>query len=174
MLAQITFQLLQKFFACCSIFSALRRIRVNPIEIVTADKKVAGETATVLERIACRFRQFERFSLAFRHLRRVDNGGCGLFYFRAGFFNDLFVRGFERGFHINLSCRAKSRLLLSLYLNVQRFLDSARNDKNGSSIAISILIKFGSITGVLLQYLAGQKFLRSEEHTSELQSRSDL
>ena len=38
--------------------------------------------------------QLERFALAFCHLRRVDNGSCGLFDFRAGFFSDLFVRSF--------------------------------------------------------------------------------
>src|SRR5437763_11504966 len=35
MFAQISFQLLQKFFASGAIFSALRRIRVNPIELVS-------------------------------------------------------------------------------------------------------------------------------------------
>jgi hypothetical protein len=52
MFAQISFQLLQKFFARGAIFSALRRIRVDSIEIVTTNKQVAGETAAVLERIA--------------------------------------------------------------------------------------------------------------------------
>ena len=94
MIAQITFQLLQKFFACCAIFCALRGIRVNPIEIVTADKKITGETAAIFERVARRLGQLERFALAFCHLRRVDNGGCGLFDFRAGFFSDLFFRSF--------------------------------------------------------------------------------
>src|SRR4029077_16706731 len=42
MFAQIRFQLLQKFFASGAIFRALGWVRVNPIEIVTADKKVAG------------------------------------------------------------------------------------------------------------------------------------
>src|SRR4030095_12616995 len=97
MFAQITFQLLQKFFASCAIFSALRRIRVNPIEIVTADKKIAGATASLLERIP----------LTFRHLRRVDNGGCMFFWlatgrvrvaaatgFCAGLFSNLFFRSF--------------------------------------------------------------------------------
>src|SRR5207249_11190199 len=77
--AQISFQLLQKFFASGEIFRALRRIRVNPIEIVATNKKVAGETAAVLERIARGFSQFERFPPPFRHLLRVDHAGSSLF-----------------------------------------------------------------------------------------------
>src|ERR1700747_3073393 len=67
---QITFQFLHKFLASRAIFSALRWIWVNSIEIVATNKQIAGETAAVLERIARRFRQLERFPLAFRHLRR--------------------------------------------------------------------------------------------------------
>src|SRR6266550_7563701 len=110
--AQISFQLLQKFFASGAIFRALRRIRVNPIEIVATNKKVAGETAAVLERIARGFRQFERFPLAFRHLRRVNDGSRRSFRLRAGFLSDLLFGRFERGFHIiRLSFRAESRNL---------------------------------------------------------------
>src|SRR5882724_13268359 len=57
MFAQISVQLAQEIFACGAIFRALRRIRVNSIEIITSDEKIAGETATVLERIAGRFRE---------------------------------------------------------------------------------------------------------------------
>src|SRR5215475_8146679 len=106
-LTQVTFQPLQKFFASCAIFCALRRIRVNPIEIVAADKQIAGETATVLEGVAGRFRQLERFPLAFPHLRRVNDGGSRFFWLCASFLSDLFFWGFEWGFHVSgLSFRA--------------------------------------------------------------------
>ena len=109
--AQITFQFLQKFFACSAVLGGLRRIRVNPIKIVTADKQVTGETATVLERIAGRFGELKRFALTFRHLRRVDDRGYRPFWLRAGFLSDLFFGSFQWGFHIDLSFRAKSRNL---------------------------------------------------------------
>src|SRR5947208_7948540 len=109
---QISFQLLQKFFASAAIFRALPSIRVNPIEIVATNKKVAGETAAVLERIARGFRQFETFPLPFRHLRRVDDGRRRSLRLRAGFLSDLLFGRFERGFHIiRLSFRAESRNL---------------------------------------------------------------
>src|SRR5437763_2500813 len=85
---QISFQLVQKFFASGAIFRALRRIRVNPIESVAPTKDVVGETAAVLERVARGFRQLERLSLPFRHLRRVNNGGNRFFRFRSGFLSD--------------------------------------------------------------------------------------
>src|SRR5438093_13349849 len=56
MFAQITFQLLEEIFARGAIFCTLRRIRVNPIEIVTPDEQIAGETSTILEGIARRSR----------------------------------------------------------------------------------------------------------------------
>src|SRR6266487_2741372 len=68
MFAQITFELAQEIFARSAVFRALRGIRVNSIEIVTSDEKVASETAAVLERIACGFGKLKRFALALRHL----------------------------------------------------------------------------------------------------------
>ena len=53
---------------------------------------------------------------------------------RAGFLADLFLRRFERRFHIMpLSFRAKSRNLSISSWQSQRCLDFARHDKNGSS-----------------------------------------
>ena len=52
MVAQVAFQFLQKIFAGRAIFSALSGIRVNSIEIVAADEKVAGKTAAIVERVA--------------------------------------------------------------------------------------------------------------------------
>src|SRR5439155_24654891 len=46
-IAQIAFQLLQKIFASGAIFSALRGIRVNSIEIIASDEKIARETSAV-------------------------------------------------------------------------------------------------------------------------------
>src|SRR5438105_1601114 len=105
-----------RYFCFCSSVPNKRSGWATPIEIVATNKKVAGETAAVLERIARGFRQFERFPLPFRHLRRVDNAGSRLFWFatglRAGFLSDLFFGRFERGFHIiRLSFRAESRNL---------------------------------------------------------------
>src|SRR5439155_24262492 len=51
-IAQIAFQLPQKIFAGRAIFCALCRVRINPIEIVAPDEKIARESAAVLERIA--------------------------------------------------------------------------------------------------------------------------
>ncbi len=99
MFAQITFQLTDEIFAGGAIFGALRGIRVNSIEIVTSDEQIAGETAAILERITCRFRELERFALALGHLRRVDDGGDRLPRFCAGFLSDLSFRRFERRFH---------------------------------------------------------------------------
>ena len=106
MFAQVTFKLLQKILAGGAIFSALRGIRINSIEIVTPDEKITCETAAVFKRIARSFRELKRFALAFRHFRRVDDGSRRFFRFCAGFFSDLFLRRFERRFHINLSFRA--------------------------------------------------------------------
>ena len=100
MFAQVTFKLLQKILAGGAIFSALRGIRVNSIEIVTPDEKITCETAAVFKRIARSFRELKRFALAFRHFRRVDDGSRRFFRFCAGFFSDLFLRRFERRFHI--------------------------------------------------------------------------
>ena len=66
--AQIVLQLAQKIFAGGAILCALRGVRVNPFEIIASDEEITGETATVLERIARGFGQFERFALALRHL----------------------------------------------------------------------------------------------------------
>ena len=107
MFAQITFKFAEEIFARGAIFRALRGIGINSIEIITSDEKIAGETAAVLERIAGGFCQLERFALAFRHLRRVDDGGHRFFGSCAGFLSDLFFRRFERRFHIiRLSFRA--------------------------------------------------------------------
>ena len=87
---------------------------MDAVEIVATDEKITGETAAIIERIARRFRQLERFTLPFRHLRSVDDrrgwffrlaigrirptGGLG-----AGFLSDLFFRRFERAFHLFLN-----------------------------------------------------------------------
>ena len=73
MLAQIGFNLFQKLGAGRAIFFGLRRIRVDPVEIVATDKKVARKTAAVVQRIARSFGQFERFALSFRHFGSVDH-----------------------------------------------------------------------------------------------------
>src|SRR5881227_118753 len=166
MFAQITFQLLQKIFACGTIFSALRRIRINPIEIVTADKKVAGETAAVFEWIARGLRQFQRFTLAFRHLRRVNNGGSRLLWLRARFLSDLFFGRFERGFHGSTGVTPVGTpgilpgvsLILNFIIGSRR---DARLPHRHDACATSAFIKFRSIAGVLFQYLARRKFLLS-------------
>src|SRR6266705_4653368 len=100
MFAQIIFQLANKIFASDAILCTLRGIRINPIEIVTSDEQIAGETAAVLERIARRFRQLKRLALAFGHLRCIDDSRRRLLQLSAGFLNDLFFRRFERRFHI--------------------------------------------------------------------------
>src|SRR5207247_2596844 len=101
--AQIVLQLAQKIFAVGAILCALRGVRVDPFEIIASDEEITGETATVFERIARSFGQFERFALALRHLRSVDHGSrrwllglCARFLSpaTAGFF-----RRFERAFH---------------------------------------------------------------------------
>src|SRR5206468_1680489 len=99
-ITQITFQLLQKIFAGGAIFDALRWIRINSVEIVAANKKVAGKAAAVLQWIASGFGKLKRFALAFRHLRCVDDSGRWLFRLRAGFFSDLLFGCFERRFHL--------------------------------------------------------------------------
>src|SRR5206468_7553025 len=48
MFAQVTFQLLQEILARDAVLCTLRGVRVNPIEIVTSDEQIAGETAAVL------------------------------------------------------------------------------------------------------------------------------
>src|SRR5438093_2688751 len=65
MFTQITFKLAQKLFASGAILGALRGIRVNSIEIVSPNKKVAGETPAVFERIARGLGELERFALPF-------------------------------------------------------------------------------------------------------------
>src|SRR4029453_16982033 len=104
MFAQIGFKFAQKLFPSGPILSGLCRVRMDSIEIVTSDKQVAGETAAVFERIARGLSELERFTLAFHHLRSVNNGrsyplfglGTGLC---AGFLSDLFFGCFEGGFH---------------------------------------------------------------------------
>src|SRR5207244_8911062 len=68
MIAQIVFQLIQKVCAGSLVLLALCRIRINPVEIVATDKKIAGKTAAIIERIARRLRQLKRRALTFRHL----------------------------------------------------------------------------------------------------------
>src|SRR5437667_2688807 len=117
MFTQVVFDLAQEIFARGTIFRTLRGIRIDSIEIVTPDEKIAGKTAAVLERIARCFCQLERFALPFRHLRRVDDSDRrGLFGLRACLFSNLFLRRFEGGFHIiRLSFRAKSRKLWTCF-----------------------------------------------------------
>src|SRR4051794_22921399 len=111
MFAQITFKLAQKLLASRSIFGGLCRVRMDSIEIVASNEQVAGETAAVLQWIARGFCKLERLTLAFAHLRCVDDSSrrrpLGL---RARFLSDLFFGCFQRRFHIiHLSFRAKSR-----------------------------------------------------------------
>src|SRR5438128_6626129 len=112
MFTQVVVDLAQELFDGGTIFRTLRGIRIDSIEIVTPDEKIASETAAVVERIARGFRELERFALAFRHLRCVDDSSSyRLFGPCAGFLSDLFLRRFERRFHVNLSFRAESRNL---------------------------------------------------------------
>src|SRR4029077_3714709 len=83
--AQVSFELAQKLFASGAILGGLCGVRMDSIEIVTSDKQVAGESAAVLQRSARGLRKLERLTLAFRHLRGVDDGSryrlfglCGL------------------------------------------------------------------------------------------------
>src|SRR5207247_10043679 len=97
---QIFLQTGKKFLARRAVLGRLRRIRMDPREIVAADKQVAGETAAVLERIARSLGQLERFALAFRHLRGVNYRRRRL-RLRAGFLSPAtagFLRRFERRF----------------------------------------------------------------------------
>src|SRR5438045_2766476 len=66
--SQIRFELLQERIASSAILGGLSGKWINPAEIIATDEKIAGETATVVERIARCLRQLERFALAFRHL----------------------------------------------------------------------------------------------------------
>ena len=101
MFAQIRFKLVQKLLASGAILGALRRIRMDSIEIVTSDEQVAGETAAVFERIARGLGEFERLALAFAHLRCVDDGSRRrLLGLRARFLSDLFFGCFEGRFHM--------------------------------------------------------------------------
>src|SRR4029450_10356215 len=101
MFAQIGFNLAQKLLTSGPILGALGGIRMDSIEIVTADEQVAGETAAVFERIARSLGELERFALASGHFRRVDDGrSYRLFGLCAGFFSDLFFRRFEGRFHM--------------------------------------------------------------------------
>src|SRR5207247_9001805 len=95
MIAQVSLQLAQEIFASRAIFCALRRVRINPIEIVAPNEKIARKTAAVIQWIARGFGQLQGFTLAFGHLRRVDDGGCRLVWLRAGFLGGLFFRRFE-------------------------------------------------------------------------------
>ena len=67
MLAQIRFELLQKWFARGAIVRALFRKGMNAAEIVATDEKIARETAAIVQRIARRLSQLERFPLTLRH-----------------------------------------------------------------------------------------------------------
>src|ERR1700745_3763228 len=111
MFAQISFKLVQKARSSGTILGGLCGIRMDPIEIVTTDKQVAGKTTTVFERIPRGLRKLERFTLAFAHFRGVDDVSSLRFLgLRARFLSDLFFGSFEWRFHINhLSFRAKSR-----------------------------------------------------------------
>src|SRR5207245_10440714 len=71
MFAKITFKLAQKLFPSGAILGALCRIRVNSIEVVSADEQVAGETAPVLKRISRRLGELKRSSLALGHFVSV-------------------------------------------------------------------------------------------------------
>src|SRR5205823_12044680 len=76
---------------------------VDAIKIVTPDKKIARETAAIVQRIARRLGQLERFPLTFRHFRSVDDRGGRPFRLRrfgTGFLGDLFLGRFERRFHV--------------------------------------------------------------------------
>src|SRR5262245_52069979 len=113
MFAQISFKLAQKILPSGPIVGGLCRVRMDSIEIVTSDKQVAGETAAVFERIARGLGELERFTLAFRHLRCVNDGRSYRLFglttggvrvaaatgFCAGFLSDLFFRRFEGRFH---------------------------------------------------------------------------
>src|SRR2546430_15074668 len=90
---------MQEIFASGAVLRALRGKWINATEIVASDEKIAGETTAVFQRIACRFGQLERFALAFRHLRCVNDGSRRFFRFCACFLSDLFFRRFERAFH---------------------------------------------------------------------------
>ena len=101
-LAQILFQIGEKFLASLAILGALLRPGKNPIEIVTPDEKIAREAAALVQRVARGLGKLERFTLAFGHLRGVDHScRCSfpLFGFCAGFLGDLFFRRFEWRFH---------------------------------------------------------------------------
>src|SRR2546423_7074651 len=97
--AQITFKFMQEIFASRAVLRALRGKWINSTEIVASDEKIAGETTAVFKRIARRFGQLERFALAFRHLRCVNDGSRRFFRFCAGFLSDLFFGRFEQAFH---------------------------------------------------------------------------
>src|SRR5262249_8941779 len=95
-LAQIILELLQKPSAGRAVLLALRRPRINPVEIVAANEKIARETAAIVQRIARRLGEFERFALALRHFRRVDDRrGRRFLGLRARFGGDLFFRRFQ-------------------------------------------------------------------------------
>src|SRR5262249_15157122 len=156
-----------------AILGGLCGVRMDSVEIVTSDKQIAGETAAVFERIARGLRKLERLTLAFRHFRRVDDGGWqGRFRLCAGFLSDLFFRCFERRFHItHLSFQAQSRLQHSpeyfrgeARLSISRYPLKIRDvstslDMTGMAFEqLSILIKFRPIPRMFFQNLARSKF----------------
>src|SRR5438132_11044638 len=108
MLAQIRFELLQKWFARGAIVRALFRKGMNAPEIVATDEKIARETAAIIQRIARRLSQLERFALTLRHFRSVDDGRGGLPRLDAGLFGGLFFRCFERRLHNTWFRRARA------------------------------------------------------------------
>ncbi len=50
--AQIFLQTAEKLFARRAVLRALLRPWINPIEVVATDEKIAGETASLIKRIA--------------------------------------------------------------------------------------------------------------------------
>ena len=148
-LAQILFQIGEKFLASLAILGALLRPGINPIEIVTPDKKIAREAAALVQRIARGLGKLERFALAFGHLRGVDDAGRrGLFHFRGRFLSPAtagFFGCFQRRFHKSSA---------SLWLAEQP-------NASGTLALHSLLIKICPITRMFLQYFACSKFLFS-------------
>src|SRR2546423_8852105 len=100
MFAQISFEVAQKLFTSGTILGALRGVGMNSIEVISPDEQVAGETATVFQRIARGLGEFKRLALAFCHFRGVDDARrYRLFGLCARFRGDLFFRCFEGRFH---------------------------------------------------------------------------
>src|SRR5215471_19711151 len=164
MFAKISFKLAQKVFPSRAILGALCRIRVNSIEVVSADEQVAGETASVLKGIPRRLGELKRFALAFGHFRSVDDGSRHRsFRFCTGFLSDLFFRCFERGFHggTGIPPAGTQGILPGVRTSWKREIDrlDARLLHRHAACATSFCIKFRPVTRMPLQYLARRKFL---------------